>query len=264
MKETVTIAIPFYNAETYLASAIESVLQQTYPHFQLLLVNDGSTDRSLQIAREYAAKDSRILVLSDGQNKNLGARLNEISARCITTYLARMDADDLMLPNRIEEQLKYLMADDRIDVLGTNAYSIDEKGDKIGIRFDPKKKAAIFPVQSFIHPTIMGKTSWFQQNPYDVKAVRIEDAELWLRTAHRSGFYCLSEPLLNYREIGDRYYKKYFKAFPSLRYLLRRHGWSSVVIGFILRYLVSSARAYLYFLIGKEAQMLKKRNEIVF
>ncbi|MBS1573586.1 MAG: glycosyltransferase family 2 protein, partial [Bacteroidetes bacterium] len=74
----VTIAIPFYNAETYLAETINSVLAQTFSEFDLLLIDDGSKDKSLSIAKEFELKDARVKVFSDGENKNLGFRLNQI------------------------------------------------------------------------------------------------------------------------------------------------------------------------------------------
>ena len=97
----VTIGLPFYNAEKYLALAIESVLQQTYTNWELLLLDDGSTDNSLSIAQSYAQKDSRIKVISDGKNKNLATRLNELPSLAQGLYLARMDADDIMHSARI-------------------------------------------------------------------------------------------------------------------------------------------------------------------
>lgn len=256
----ITIAIPFFNAEKYLKEAVQSVIDQTYRNWHLILMDDGSTDSSLQIAEELAKNDSRITVYSDGLNKNLGQRLNEISSITKTQFLARMDADDIMHPTRIGKQIKTLLENPKIDVLGTNAYSIDENGKTIGIRLNPQHRKELFPVDSFIHPSIMGKTKWFQKNPYDVKAVRIEDAELWLRTKAHSKFYCLAEPLLYYREIGNKYYTKYFKAFPSLLYLLKKPTLPRII--FAVQYSVASLRSYAYFKLGKEKEMIRKRNEV--
>ncbi len=121
----VTIAIPFYNAEAYFEMAILSVLSQTFVDFTLLLIDDGSTDSSLKIAEKYLS-DKRVKIISDGKNINLGNRLNSIPAMTETTFLARMDADDIMHPQRIEKQINILKNNPEIDVLGTNAYSIDE------------------------------------------------------------------------------------------------------------------------------------------
>src|SRR5690554_4188978 len=91
---SVSIGIPFFNAEAYLLDAIKSVFAQTHQNWELILLDDGSTDRSLEIARSI--DDPRVRVYSDGQNKHLAARLNEIARLARYEYLARMDADDLM------------------------------------------------------------------------------------------------------------------------------------------------------------------------
>ena len=121
----ITVAIPFYNAQNFLADSIESVLNQTYKEWQLILIDDGSKDKSLEIAKQYAQNDNRILVISDGDNKNLGSRLNQIAKLAKTRYLARMDADDIMHPQRLQRQFEILENNPNIDVLGTNAYVID-------------------------------------------------------------------------------------------------------------------------------------------
>ena len=219
----VTIGLPFYNAEKYLALAIESVLQQTYTDWELLLLDDGSTDNSLSIAQSYAQKDSRIKVISDGKNKNLATRLNELPSLPQGLYLARMDADDIMLPARIERQLAVLKAHPEIDVLGTNAYIINDENAVTSTRYPLTPKNTLTRVKSFIHPTIIAKKQWFLENPYDTKALRMEDAELWYRTHSKYHFVRLNEPLLFYREVGNNYYKKYFLAQQSKAYIFSKY-----------------------------------------
>lgn len=219
----VTIGLPFYNAEKYLALAIESVLQQTYTDWELLLLDDGSTDNSLSIAQSYAQKDSRIKVISDGKNKNLATRLNELPSLAQGLYLARMDADDIMHPARIKRQLAVLETHPEIDVLGTNAYIINDENAVIGTRYPLTTENTLTRVKSFIHPTIIAKKQWFLENPYDTKALRMEDAELWYRTHSKYHFVRLNEPLLFYREVGNNYYKKYFLAQQSKAYVFSKY-----------------------------------------
>ena len=219
----VTIGLPFYNAEKYLALAIESVLQQTYTDWELLLLDDGSTDNSLSIAQSYAQKDSRIKVISDGKNKNLATRLNELPSLAQGLYLARMDADDIMHSARIERQLAVLKAHPEIDVLGTNAYIINDENAVTSTRYPLTPKNTLTRVKSFIHPTIIAKKQWFLENPYDTKALRMEDAELWYRTHSKYHFVRLNEPLLFYREVGNNYYKKYFLAQQSKAYIFNKY-----------------------------------------
>jgi glycosyltransferase involved in cell wall biosynthesis len=258
----ITIAIPFYNAEKFLTLAIESVLNQTYKDWKLVLVNDGSSDSSLTIAEKFAYQDDRIKVFSDGANKNLGYRLNQIPNLVSTKYLARMDADDIMHPERIEKQISILEADSSIDVLGTNAYSIDENGAIQGIRFLFASTQRLAKVRSFIHPTIIAKTSWFKKNKYDALAERIEDEELWIRTAEHSNFQILTEPLLFYREFGFEYYKKYLKGIPSIFYVFKKHKFTLRVLKFGFKYFFSCFVYYFFNIFNQEEVLIKRRNKV--
>ncbi|CAD7811327.1 Putative glycosyltransferase EpsE [Chryseobacterium aquaeductus] len=256
----VTVAIPFYNAEKYLEAAITSVLSQTFSDFTLLLIDDGSTDGSLQIAKKFLI-DKRVEVLSDGKNINLGNRLNQIPLITKTQYLARMDADDIMHPQRIEKQLEILKSHPDIDVLGSNAYSIDENNNVVGKRMSVTGQHPI-PVSTFTHPTIIAKTEWFLKNPYDVFALRVEDSELWLRTKDIYNFKATPEALLFYREIGKDYYKKYFKGWRGVFYVLKKHHFSRKYLMFSCKYFIVSF-IYLFFnVIGLEYLLIQKRNKL--
>ena len=101
-----TVGIPFRNAESTLGVAVRAVFAQTYEEWELILVDDGSADRSLEIAR--AVRDPRVRVIADGVNRGLAARLNQIVAEARFEKVARMDADDLMSPRRFEQQLDVL------------------------------------------------------------------------------------------------------------------------------------------------------------
>lgn len=259
MNKLLTIAIPFYNAERFLELAIKSVLAQTYKDWHLLLIDDGSTDSSLSIAKKYE-KDPRIEIHNDGKNLGLVSRLNQIAQLSQTKYLARMDADDIMHPERIEKQLNTLLKHPDIDVLGTNMYSIDEYNQINGIRNKYDLPYGLLKVSSFSHPTIIALTEWFRHNPYDSKAVRIEDSELWIRTSYNSNFQILTEPLFFYREFGGEYFKKYFKQYESFLYLQRKYknkkyllkGIASILKGFIYQ---------LFNLINKEDYLIRRRNK---
>ena len=111
----VTIGIPVYNAEAYLEYTICSVLAQTYRNWELIIIDDGSTDNSLLIAKKYEEIDNRIRVISDGINKKLPHRLNQIIHESKYDYIARMDADDLMSNDRIEKQISILNLNKSID-----------------------------------------------------------------------------------------------------------------------------------------------------
>ena len=192
----VTIAISVYNAVKYLQDAIQSVVNQTFRDWKLLLINDGSSDGSLEIMKRFASAYENIILINDGANKGLVARLNESIALTDTKYYARMDADDIMHYSRLEEQVRYLEEHIEIDVLGSSAMLIDNNNEIKG------SWSSTGRVSRFIHPTVIGKTRWFKDNLYRSWAVRAEDAELWIRTEFKSNFYSLEEPLLFYREYG--------------------------------------------------------------
>lgn len=258
-----TIGIPFYNSEKFLSKAIQSVLKQTYTNWTLILLDDGSTDNSLNIAKEFAEKDSRIKVLSDGQNKHLAYRLNEIAKLCQTKYLARMDADDIMHPERLEKQLKILEQNPEIDVLGSNAYSIDDNDNIQGIRMKiDNNEFKLLDCKSFIHPSIMAKTTWFRANPYDIKAVRVEDYELWQRTLSKSVFKVYTQPLLFYREFGDNYYKKYFSGFSSKKYVATKLKSKKLYLE-SYKHLAKGLLYYCLNLIGKENYLIQNRYVVL-
>ena len=165
---------------------------------------DGSTDNSTVIAKEIANGDSRIKIIDDGQNRGLIARLNQSVEMCETKYYARMDADDIMCINRIEEQVKFMEEHAEVDVCGSSIMTIDNNNNIIGSSFNEGR------VNSFIHPTVFGRTEWFRENPYANWALRAEDFELWIRTSGKSNFYALPQPLLFYREFGVPTFKKYY------------------------------------------------------
>lgn len=213
----VTIAIPVYNAEDFLQFAILSVLNQSYTNWELILMEDGSTDQSLSICEDFASKDCRIRLVKDNKNRGLIYRLNESISLAQGKYYARMDADDIMFVNRIEEQVKIFEDYPEIDVCGTSIMTIDRSNNIIGSDFCEGF------VDSFIHPTVMGKTEWFKSNPYADWALRAEDFELWTRTSSFSNFYAISKPLFFYREFGVSTFKKNFLSLKTIIKIVRKY-----------------------------------------
>lgn len=197
----VTIGIPFHNAEATLADALRSVLVQTHTDWELILVDDGSTDSSLEIASTIA--DGRqVRIVSDGNRRGLAARLNQITELATTDYLFRMDADDMMHPRRLERQIEY-MHRHQLELVGTSAFSITPNGKVRGLRGVPKTPPSsleVFRKGLFIHPTIAGRRSWFLKNPYDESYSRAQDLELWVRTHQTLNYGYVETPLLFYRE----------------------------------------------------------------
>jgi glycosyltransferase involved in cell wall biosynthesis len=224
----VTVAIPFYNAEKYIYDAILSVLNQTNKDWKLILIDDGSTDNSLQIAQSF--DDYRISVIHDGMNKGLVSRLNQSIELADGDYYVRMDADDIMHFERLEKQVLYLQKNPEIDIVGSSYYAIDSDNSILGFRktnFNPKSINDILKNGCFAHPSVMGKLNWFKKNKYDEAWERMEDLELWIRTFPKSQFRNLEEPLLFYRVFGIPVLKKYLKSnFGIIRLLRKRKKYS--------------------------------------
>jgi len=217
----VTIGIPFYNSSLFLNDAIQSVLNQTYQNWQLILIDDGSTDDSLEIARLY--KDKRIKIIADGKNLGLINRLNQIILLAEGKYIARMDSDDVMIYDRIEKQVKYFIQNKDCDVIGSSYYVIDNKNKLIGEKNELKllkSKADILKKGGIAHPTVMAHTTWFLNNLYDSRFQRFEDFELWYRTVEKSNFCVLEDKLLFYRSVGVPTNKKYLQTNLGLRTFL--------------------------------------------
>lgn len=200
----ITIGLPFYNAEKYLLDAINSVLMQTHKKFELILIDDGSTDSSLAIAESI--QDPRVIVLSDGLNKKLATRLNQIVNISKYDYIARMDADDLIAPTRLEVQLSYLIENDEVDIISTGLYSVTNDLSLVGIRGDNFNSIShediLFGRKSIVHAALLGRKSWFLRNPYNESLPQSQDTDLWLRSSKVNDFnvMTISEPLYIYRE----------------------------------------------------------------
>ena len=197
----VSIAIPCYNCSRFVEDAVRSVINQTYQNWELLIIDDGSKDNSVEIIRNI--KDSRITIFSDGCNKGLPARLNESVKWAHGVYYARMDADDIMHKERISKQVTFLLDHPEVDVLGCSAYIINGSNRVL------RKRIAKNGQCGFIHPTVIAKTSWFNNNQYNEVMMRSQDIELWLRTKSSSCFANMSDCLFYYREEGVPQVKKY-------------------------------------------------------
>ncbi len=202
----VTIAMPVFNAGRHLRLAVLSVAQQTLSDWELLILDDGSTDDALKSIEDIV--DDRIHVFRDGVNKGIAARLNQGIDLASAPYFARMDSDDVSYPHRLERQLRVLQRDRQLDLLSTRAIVIDESNRPIGQFPHALTHEAICrrPWRGFHfpHPTWMGRTDWFRQHRYAIPAPDFcEDQELLLRSYRTSAFQTLDDILLAYR-VRDR------------------------------------------------------------
>lgn len=200
----VTVLLPVYNGEFYLRDAVASVLGQTYTNFVLLAINDGSTDGSGAVLHEFARQDSRVIVVQR-ENKGLAATLNEGIARAQTPYIARMDHDDICLPQRLALQVQRLKNDSELAVLGGQVRLTDASGREVAAAPLPVGKKAVAAALDddchIAHPTVMARReALLAVGGYDTRFF-CEDYELWLRM--RDAGYAvdnLAETVLLYRD----------------------------------------------------------------
>lgn len=197
----ISVVLPVYNGEKYLAEAIDSVLAQSFPDFELIIIDDGSTDDSLRILQEYHHRDSRIRLVSR-ENRGLVTTLNESIAIARGEWVARMDADDIALPQRLERQLQWL-GKTGADVVGSWARcfgSWDQRTTRV-YQTDRAIKMDMLFKSPFVHPTVMMRTALIRKLGYDKSAEKAEDYDLWVRAA-RSGWVMSNVPevLLLYRK----------------------------------------------------------------
>ncbi|MCA9230917.1 MAG: glycosyltransferase [Planctomycetales bacterium] len=266
----ITIGISFYNSEATLAEAIRSVFAQSFQDWELILIDDGSQDSSLDIAR--AIDDQRVRVFSDGKNLGLATRLNQISELAHTDYIARMDADDVMHPTRLQRQLEVLESNPKLNIVSAGLIAIDSATRPVGIRgCRPMEVSAagLLACRCIAHPTVMGRASWFRENRYDPNYRRAEDCELWCRAFRKKCLNAavLAEPLIFYREEGEIRLSKILGSYRELRRIIHRDG--PVLIGWrqslaILASLHVKEFAYrLAALMGKEMMIVHRRNELM-
>lgn len=216
MEHQVSIILPAYNAEKYIGLAIESILHQTLKNFELVVVNDASTDSTKSIIEMYASKDSRIKVINNERNLYIGGALNKALAVSSNEFVARMDADDIAEPTRLEKQLNVLLSDDSIAVVGANIELIDEEGKTLGKREYPntnaKLKSKIFKYSPFAHPVVMfRKSAVLEFGGYDPTKSPSEDLDLWFKIGTKYKFASVNECLLKYRVFKNSHSNKRLK-----------------------------------------------------
>jgi glycosyltransferase involved in cell wall biosynthesis len=194
--------LPVYNGDKTLAAAIRSILLQSYSNWTLIVLDDGSTDSSLSVARSF--QDPRIRVVANTVNRGLPATLNVGLAIAEGKYVARMDQDDVSFPQRIEKQVTYMEEHTSVDLLASGILYF--RGDGVPLGTLPVRERHVEicrrPWSGFYlpHPTWLGRSEWFLKHRYDAAARNAEDADLLIRAYRSSSFSCLSEVLLAYRE----------------------------------------------------------------
>src|SRR5437762_6391708 len=203
----ISVVMPVYYAAAVVGEAIESILNQTFTDFEFIIVDDGSTDNTGEILREYASRDDRIKLYVQ-ENCGLIASLNRYCRLATGRYLARMDADDISLPTRLEKQFRFLENHPAIGVLGTWIQDIDERGMPITAWPVPADPAVIQWFLMFgncvAHASVMMRREVLERaGYYRPDALHVEDYDLWIRVSEFTSVAIFPEVLLYYRLSGE-------------------------------------------------------------
>lgn len=214
----VSIVLPVFNAESFLIKAVESILLQEYKNFELILINDGSTDNTLSILEYYASIDSRVMLLSRS-NKGLIYSLNEGISLAKGLYIARMDSDDISHPERFKRQVE-LMELTKSDICGCHFITIDESGKKIDATLVPISSNSFLTnlalTVPFAHGSVMIRRDFLAKNNlyYGIGEYKTaEDYALWVRMYQLNAKFCnVDQFLFEYRDYTYSLSKKNSKA----------------------------------------------------
>jgi glycosyltransferase involved in cell wall biosynthesis len=204
MKPTISVMMPVYNAKRYVAEAIESILGQTFRDFEFLIIDDGSTDGSLEIIKRYAARDVRIRLWS-GPNVGYAPRLNEMLALARGDLVARMDADDVSFPDRFARQLEFLRDHLDVDVVGGARENIDSKGHFLCVNREVEdhndiQSQLLNGICPISHPSVvMRRNAVLAVGGYRPEMMPSEDADLWMRMGERGRLANLADVVVRYR-----------------------------------------------------------------
>jgi glycosyltransferase involved in cell wall biosynthesis len=205
----ISVIMPVYNSSQFLRAAIESILNQTMSDYEFIIINDGSNDESVEIISEYERKDARICFINNKENSGLIDVLNQGISVSTGDYIARMDADDISLPQRFKVQSQFLDTHPEVGVVGSNVHFIDSSGRRISNFINnPRLPQTTNQIKwslcfscCLIHPTIMMRQELVKKvGGYNKQAKHAEDYDLWERMSVITNYYNLSQKYLLLRK----------------------------------------------------------------
>jgi glycosyltransferase involved in cell wall biosynthesis len=204
----ISVLLSVYNAERYVGFAIKSILQQTFKNFELIIVDDSSSDKSWKIIKKYSEQDRRIVAIRNKYNLGGCKTLNRALLLARGRYIARADHDDWSYPDRLEKQFKFMELHSEIGIVGGVMEIINETGKVMGKRkynlSDDKIRRKIFRYSPFSHPLVMIRKSILDRvGHYNPAFAPADDYELYLRIGKISKFANLPDTLLKYRVITN-------------------------------------------------------------
>lgn len=204
----VSIVMSVYNSQKYLQKSISSILKQTFKDFEFVIINDASTDGSATILTNYSTKDERVKIITNKERLGLTKSLNIAIVNSKGKYIARMDADDIALPERLIKQVSYLENNYEVGLLGTSFFEIDEHDKILGEVYLPQTdqeiRKKIFRFNTFFHSSVIIPRVVFEKvGLYNEEFRYAQDYELWFRILRQYKVANLSELLMMRRKHGD-------------------------------------------------------------
>ena len=260
----VSVIMGVYNGGKRVSRAIESILNQTFTDFEFIICDDGSIDNSVEIVKEFAAKDNRIKLLQNPKNLGLAQTLNNCLNVASGEYIARMDDDDISHPERFSKQVAFLDSNPKYAIVGTSRNMYDDNGIwGIDVKEGERTTLEIFLGRTFTHPSVMMRrkavldVGGYTTGP---ETERTEDFDLWCKLYERGykGFN-LREVLLDYYEARSSYNKRKYK-YRICEYKLKKK-WHKR-LGIPVKYLIYAYRPLLVGLIP--VKILMKYHEKKF
>ena len=204
VKPEISVIMSVYNGEAYLVEAVESVRKQTFQNWELVVINDCSTDTTAEILADFARKDERIKVHTNEVNLRLPKSLNKAISLCTGKYIARMDADDICLPDRLEKQYAFMESHEDVALSSCRFMTVKNgvyaSGGAGGRCDDEALRALLLVANPILHPGVIAKAEVMKAFQYDTTLTCTEDLELWTRMVMgKQKLQILPECLLIYR-----------------------------------------------------------------
>ena len=218
----ISVIMPVYNGEKYIREAIDSILTQTYADFEFLIIDDGSTDASPQIVRSY--NDPRIRFHQNEHNMGVAATLNRGLDLAEGEYIARMDADDISLPQRFAKQVEYMDSHPKVAVCGCGIQLTGAQcGERLFAQTPAQMKVDMLFSCGLAHPTVFMRSTVFGKNGlhYDERFSKLEDYALWVETLRKHEIVCIPDILFRYRihpgQVTQNYSPVFHEQFRALK-----------------------------------------------
>ncbi len=274
-KPMVSVLMPVYNAGKFLAPAIESIRKQTVTNFELLIIDDGSTDKTPTILKRYTKKDKRIRIFRNKKNVGLVKSLNSIIKKTRGAYVARMDADDIAYPKRFEKQIALLESNPRLVACGGQVEIIDEKGKIIAEKKFPIDPATcyntIMNVMVIQPPALMARGKIFRTLKYENHLFKNDDISMHFKLLKFGQFSNVEDTIFQYRRRPDSLTHKtpkkvYFLALLVRINAIKKHGYAptfqnlllALIETFVVAILPNQAIIWLFELMRHSNKQMKQ------